>query len=118
MSVVKSLENESQLRELAKVNTDSLPEVVEKLQEKADAGEKITAKAIKQVVAEFITHEPEEAEPAPEPVDWQKVRLAAVKQGEAMVRTMDDLHSARRYTNHSTAVKAVQNAIGILREID
>lgn len=110
--VVKSLTSERQLRELARVNRESLPEVIEELQEIEDAGEKITAKVINQVATPFITPETEQ-----KAVDWQKLRTVALRHGEAMVRAIDDLCAVRKFPKRDEAVRSVQGATEILRGV-
>lgn len=72
--IVNEITNERQLRELAKVGTESLPEIVEKIAEKCEAeGCKPTAKVIKSVVDEALGKDTKQAKKAeiepPSPAD-------------------------------------------------
>jgi hypothetical protein len=68
--IANEIKTEGQLRELAKVGTEALPEIVEKIAEKCEAeGCKPTAKVIKSVVDEALGKEPKQPKPVkPEPV--------------------------------------------------
>jgi hypothetical protein len=68
--ITEEITNERQLRELSKVGTESLPDVVEKIAAKCEAeGCKPTAKVIKSIVDEALEKEPKQTKPVkPEPV--------------------------------------------------
>jgi hypothetical protein len=67
-SITDEITNERQLRELSKVGTEALPEVVEKIAAKCEAeGCKPTAKVIKSVVDETLGKQTKKAQPEQEP---------------------------------------------------
>ena len=69
-SITDEITNERQLRELSKVGTEALPDIVEKIAAKCEAeGCKPTAKVIKSVVDETLGREPKPVKKVqPEPV--------------------------------------------------
>lgn len=109
---------ESQLRELVAVPDDVLEEVVEKAVELA-GDSPITAKVLRQAREEVYHPEPkpEPAKPVPEPADWTKLKIAAIRYGEAFVRAIDDLYAVKRFHDQPKAVSAAQEAIVFLRNV-
>jgi hypothetical protein len=67
-SITDEITNERQLRELSKVGTEALPDIVEKIAAKCEAeGCKPTAKVIKSVVDETLGKQTKKAQPEQEP---------------------------------------------------
>jgi hypothetical protein len=67
-SITEEITNERQLRELSKVGTEALPDIVEKIAAKCEAeGCKPTAKVIKSVVDETLGKQTKKAQPEQEP---------------------------------------------------
>ena len=67
-SITDEITNERQLRELSKVGTEALPDIVEKIAAKCEAeGCKPTAKVIKSVVDETLGKQAKKAQPEQEP---------------------------------------------------
>jgi len=67
-SITDQIDTEFQLRELTKVGTEALPDIVEKIAAKCDAeGCKPTAKVIKSVVDETLGKQTKKAQPEQEP---------------------------------------------------
>jgi hypothetical protein len=109
LEIADEITNERQLRELAKVGTEALPEIVEKIAEKCEAeGCKPTAKVIKSVVDEALGKEPKQpkkAEPEPEPpadtVEREERHLRLARQHLNGLRlALSNLGAGRRFDEY------------------
>lgn len=103
--------NEHQLSALKNVADDELPEVVAKLNEVKEAGEKVTAKVVKQVVAEICEPEPE---PEPEPEEDE----SPVEAGQAAAKpVLAGINDALRELRELPEVPGTELLVGRERAI-
>jgi hypothetical protein len=109
--IANEIKTEGQLRELAKVGTEALPEIVEKIAEKCEAeGCKPTAKVIKSVVDEALGKEPKqpkkaqleyEPEPAVDTVEREERHLRLARQHLNGLRlALSNLGAGRRFDEY------------------
>jgi hypothetical protein len=90
-NITDQIDSEFQLRELAKVGTEALPEIVEKIAEKCEAeGCKPTAKVIKSVVDETLGKQTKQA---------KKVEIEPTPPADTIEREERHLRLARQHLN-------------------